>query len=422
MSAQDRAGRGRPETAPEPSGGAGVRHVVFACRSTSQAGGITTVVDELAAEFVRRGLTVSYLSIHPPAGEPRVPGPVFEVDRLRHWTADHPLAADYPGPLGAKLAVKTALTPLWRRWRIRRLRRYLARLGRDTAIIFANPDMLTCLSEAGYVRPEADAPFLVAHVHTSPEGLERMGWDVPFPALDVVDAVVALHPSYMQPIADTQGVPVGAIPNPSGTVPAAAPREDADGRRRIVSFGRLSAEKRVDLTIRAFDALAADVPDVVLEVWAPGTRRSPWPAWPTRRLTGTASASAAGPTTQRPCSLARRFTSWSPTSRASQCPQSRRCAAASRLLAGQCPPDCRTSFINVVSHSPAPIPPRSRTPSRPSWTARTGSPGWSRPAGASARTSSPRSSRTCGSTSSPRATSPPSTTPAPARQPRHLER
>ncbi|MFL0399014.1 glycosyltransferase family 4 protein [Micrococcus luteus] len=270
MSAQDRAGRGRPETAPEPSGGAGVRHVVFACRSTSQAGGITTVVDELAAEFVRRGLTVSYLSIHPPAGEPRVPGPVFEVDRLRHWTADHPLAADYPGPLGAKLAVKTALTPLWRRWRIRRLRRYLARLGRDTAIIFANPDMLTCLSEAGYVRPEADAPFLVAHVHTSPEGLERMGWDVPFPALDVVDAVVALHPSYMQPIADTQGVPVGAIPNPSGTVPAAAPREDADGRRRIVSFGRLSAEKRVDLTIRAFDALAADVPDVVLEVWGTG--------------------------------------------------------------------------------------------------------------------------------------------------------
>ena len=50
MSAQYRAGRGRPETVPEPSGGAGVRHVVFACRCTSQAGGITTVVDELAAE------------------------------------------------------------------------------------------------------------------------------------------------------------------------------------------------------------------------------------------------------------------------------------------------------------------------------------------------------------------------------------
>lgn len=272
MSAQYRAGRGRPETAPEPSGGAGVRHVVFACRCTSQAGGITTVVDELAAEFVRRGLTVSYLSIHPPAKEPRVPGPVFEVDRLRHWTGDHPLAADYPGPLGAKLAVKTALTPLWRRWRIRRLRRYLARLGRDTAIIFANPDMLSCLSEAGYVRPEADAPFLVAHVHTSPEGLEQLGWDVPFPALDVVDAVVALHPSYMQPIADTQGVPVGAIANPSSTVPAAAPRTDADGRRRIVSFSRLSSEKRVDLAIRAFDALAADVPDVVLEVWGTGNQ------------------------------------------------------------------------------------------------------------------------------------------------------
>lgn len=272
MSAQDRAGRGRPETAPEPSGGAGVRHVVFACRCTSQAGGITTVVDELAAEFVRRGLTVSYLSIHPPAGEPRVPGPVFEVDRLRHWTADHPLAADYPGPLGAKLAVKTALTPLWRRWRIRRLRRYLARLGGDTAIIFANPDMLACLSEAGYVRPEADAPFLVAHVHTSPEGLERLGWDVPFPALDVVDAVVALHPSYMQPIADTQGVPVGAIANPSSTLPAAAPRVEADGRRRIVSFSRLSSEKRVDLAIRAFDALAADVPDIVLEIWGTGNQ------------------------------------------------------------------------------------------------------------------------------------------------------
>ncbi|MCV7535269.1 glycosyltransferase [Micrococcus luteus] len=270
MSAQDRAGRGRPETVPEPSGGEGVRHVVFACRSTALAGGITTVVDELATEFVRRGLTVSYLSIHPPAGEPRVPGPVFEVDRFRHWTADHPLAADHPGPLGAKLAVKTVLTPLWRRWRSRRLRRHLARFGGDTAIVFANPDTLTCLSEASHVRPEADAPFLVAHVHTSPEGLERMGWDVPFPALDVVDAVVALHPSYMQPIADTQGVPVGAIPNPSGTVPAAAPREDADGRRRIVSFGRLSAEKRVDLTIRAFDALAADVPDVVLEVWGTG--------------------------------------------------------------------------------------------------------------------------------------------------------
>lgn len=272
MSAQDRAGRGRPETVPEPSDGASVRHVVFACRSTALAGGITTVVDELVAEFVRRGLTVSYLSIHPPSGAPRVPGPVFEVDRFRHWTADHPLAADHPGPLGAKLAVKTVLTPLWRRWRSRRLRRHLARFGGDTAIVFANPDTLTCLSEASHVRPEADAPFLVAHVHTSPEGLEQMGWDVPFPALDVVDAVVALHPSYMQPIADTQGVPVGAIPNPSGTVPAAAPREDADGRRRIVSFGRLSAEKRVDLAIRAFDALAADVPDIVLEIWGTGNQ------------------------------------------------------------------------------------------------------------------------------------------------------
>ena len=52
MSAQDRAGRGRPETVPEPSGGEGVRHVVFACRSTALAGGITTVVDELAMDRV----------------------------------------------------------------------------------------------------------------------------------------------------------------------------------------------------------------------------------------------------------------------------------------------------------------------------------------------------------------------------------
>ena len=86
-------------------------------------------------------------------------------------------------------------------------------------------------------------------------------------------AVVASH----QAIADwlaQRGAPAVAIPNPIVPPPPFHVEKDPD-RRHLVTLGRLSAEKRIALLVRAFARLAPDFPQWDFEIYGTGPLHAP---------------------------------------------------------------------------------------------------------------------------------------------------
>ena len=245
-----------------------VEHVIFASRSIGLRGGIRTVIDELAEEFTRRGLTVSYLSVLPPADQLRVHGPIFELNRFRSWTSDHPLASEFPGPFGLKLAAKRLLRHPWSSLRSSRARRYLKRQNSKTCIIGANPDVFEALRGAAGDLSRYPA-LRVLHIHGDPRGLQVLGYHDLEECTGDVDAVVALSPSYADTWEASSKAPILSISNPS-TVPRAEIASNPTHPRRLLSFSRLAHEKRLDLVIDAFDIVAGTFSDCTLEIWGDG--------------------------------------------------------------------------------------------------------------------------------------------------------
>ncbi|MDU0348247.1 glycosyltransferase, partial [Actinomyces sp. MRS3W] len=248
-----------------------IERVVFSVDNLGNLGGVQTAVDELASELSARGFEVSYMTLSPQVAVPRVPGSVFEVDLHKSWTSLHPQAAAFPGPLGARLALKTLLSRPWRLWRDARLRRYVHSLGPGTAIVFAQMPTLGLLVDAGYEKRAGD-PLIIAQVHTSPEGARLWGSEETIRrAAPHLDALLALDPDDAQEFADLTGAPVGAIANPSSVVrPGGLERSHPP---ELCYVGRLSDEKRVDLLIRGFDIASCSHPGWRLVIHGDGVER-----------------------------------------------------------------------------------------------------------------------------------------------------
>jgi glycosyltransferase involved in cell wall biosynthesis len=85
-------------------------------------------------------------------------------------------------------------------------------------------------------------------------------------------AVVAPHEAIARWFAQRDAHAV-AIANPL-VAPQAIPRGEGGRRRRLVTLTRLSPEKRVELLVGAFAAIAADHPEWDLDIWGNGPGRA----------------------------------------------------------------------------------------------------------------------------------------------------
>jgi GalNAc-alpha-(1->4)-GalNAc-alpha-(1->3)-diNAcBac-PP-undecaprenol alpha-1,4-N-acetyl-D-galactosaminyltransferase len=115
---------------------------------------------------------------------------------------------------------------------------------------------------------------VIAYEHTDLNQIYLPRWQAARQALyRGAAAVVASHAASADWLARS-GARAYAIPNPL-VGPPPVKLEQKDERRRIVSLGRLSPEKRPALMVRAFASIAADFPTWDLEVYGVGPLREP---------------------------------------------------------------------------------------------------------------------------------------------------
>lgn len=250
-----------------------VDRIVFFSAAIGDPGGITTATNSLAAGFRSRGLSVSYMTLHPQSGPVAVPGDMFEVDLYRKYTADHPAARRYPGPLGVKYAVKRLLARPWRSLRRRRLRRYVKALPSRTAMIvtdiYCHALLWECCGDLLSSRFPS-RPLIVLQTHTSVDGwgtivgIDQVDWSV-----GKADIVTALSSGMAEQFAERYRVPVAAVQNPL-RIPVRENVGDEGRQDRIVVLSRFSPEKRLPLLVRAFAEVAGEVPSWSLDIYGSG--------------------------------------------------------------------------------------------------------------------------------------------------------
>jgi glycosyltransferase involved in cell wall biosynthesis len=247
-----------------------IRRVLFSVDDLGNLGGVQTVVDALATEFHERGMDIGYITLSPVVRPPSVDGPVFVINKSREHTGDHPHAKMYAGPLGSKYLAKRALTRPWRLWRNWRYRRFVERLGSETAIIFTQPGSVDLLFQTGYRRAGSmNGPLIISQLHTSFKGMKA--WQLEQMMGRVIansDAFLALCDADAQEFSKCFGRPVGVMTNPSRmqVVPGVARAFPLE----LIYAGRLSGEKRVEMIIKAFDIAADQVADWRLVIFGDG--------------------------------------------------------------------------------------------------------------------------------------------------------
>jgi GalNAc-alpha-(1->4)-GalNAc-alpha-(1->3)-diNAcBac-PP-undecaprenol alpha-1,4-N-acetyl-D-galactosaminyltransferase len=111
---------------------------------------------------------------------------------------------------------------------------------------------------------------VVACEHTDPARVSLGAWDRARGALySRARAVVASHDATTSWLT-RRGVAACTIPN-ALVPPSVEPRRN--GRKRLVTLGRLAPEKRVDMLIRAFERIAHDLPEWDLDIYGEGPLR-----------------------------------------------------------------------------------------------------------------------------------------------------
>jgi GalNAc-alpha-(1->4)-GalNAc-alpha-(1->3)-diNAcBac-PP-undecaprenol alpha-1,4-N-acetyl-D-galactosaminyltransferase len=141
------------------------------------------------------------------------------------------------------------------------------------AILETSPDLVVSHIDMTNVRVlaamhETDVP-IIACEHTDLNQISLGRWQRARRALyRQANAVVAPHASIAEWLRQG-GATAYAIPNP--LVPPFPTQFDRNGkRRRIVTLGRLSEEKRPALLVRAFASIAGDFPEWDLEIYGMG--------------------------------------------------------------------------------------------------------------------------------------------------------
>jgi glycosyltransferase involved in cell wall biosynthesis len=113
---------------------------------------------------------------------------------------------------------------------------------------------------------------LVACEHTDPSRVSLGAWQAARERLyRRASAVVASHDATVDWLA-ARGIASQRIANPLVTPPAAR-RPSVNGRRLLVSLGRLSPEKRVEMIVRAFARIAGRFPEWDLDIYGDGPLR-----------------------------------------------------------------------------------------------------------------------------------------------------
>lgn len=244
----------------------------FGVMDLGNLGGISSVVETLAAEFTDRGHVVGYITVNPAVRAPGVKGAVFHVNRFEKHTSLHPHAYLYPGPFGTKLAIKRLLSRPWRFWRDRRFQRFFERLPSGDCVIFAEPGVSQLLFRTGYLTHTGRRPVTIGQAHSSLEGMLNWGLDDAIrETIELVDHFVVLSDTDIADFETHFQHNVIAIPNPCAIVPTVNAQES--DLNELVYLGRLSGEKRVDVLCDAFDMVARDVPGWRLNLYGDGVDR-----------------------------------------------------------------------------------------------------------------------------------------------------
>ncbi|QXT62947.1 glycosyltransferase [Tessaracoccus palaemonis] len=244
-----------------------VDRVIFTQSSVGQLGGIDSVNGVLARQFQARGVQIAYVSGNPPAGRPEIDGDVFVCRPLLSWTADHPLAAQYPGRMGIRLLIKRLLTPVIRIVHRARVGLFLQRLGPGDVVLLSSPGVVDALRLGPQAATKA---YLVAHGHTSFEGYRLYGWlESQRRQMQFLDHLVVLTREDARRLSEALDVEVGCVANPSDVVPVPGVVRE----KTVVSVSRLSSEKRIDTAIRAFDLAADEVPGWRFQIYGDGVER-----------------------------------------------------------------------------------------------------------------------------------------------------
>lgn len=249
------------------------KRVIFAMNDLGNLGGIQTVIDSLAQEFSARGLEVEYLTLNPPAGDPRIAGRVFVLNKGRSLTSDHPLAQEYRGPFGIKYILKQVLKLPWIIYRSIRTRLYFETLNSTDAVIFTQPDAGELMLKSGF-RPtkKPKSPFTITQFHSSPAGLKAWSREKMLGQLiSQTHTFLALCHDDALEFCSLFNTPVGVMSNPSSiSGPTDSPRATPP---RLTYVGRLVPEKRIGMAIQAFDVASQKIPDWEFHLYGDGISR-----------------------------------------------------------------------------------------------------------------------------------------------------
>lgn len=234
-------------------------------------GGAERVCVNLANCWVERGHHVTILTVH------HTPTPAYAIDpRVQRRSLDWPRLPRHE-EMNA-IAIKPILRGLQQAGCARQLTQDLAFFALLRHRILAQkPDVVVSHMDVTNLRVlvamyETNVP-VIACEHTDATRVS-IGWwqSVRAALLPRARFVVTPHAASAGWLSK-YGVKVVMIPNP--LIPPSEVYVERNGhRRRLVSLSRLSADKRPDLSIRAFASIAGDFPDWDFEIYGDGPMRT----------------------------------------------------------------------------------------------------------------------------------------------------
>ncbi len=236
-----------------------IKRVVFAAVRVPEMSGGSTYVETMSEALAAEGVDVRHVSLLPGTRPERFPTTVvYRRERLHAG----PVLRGGGSPLRRLWAVPLVVFKrIDRRRSLRRYRRAIESLGSDSVVIFTHVKTKAVLRESGY-RRRPGGPVLIGQHHSTFASLDHETWlREAIPAeYDDLDVFTALTDRDAEDFQRLLAVPCFGIGNP---LPAGI--QPGDDRPPVaVAFARFSAEKQLDVMIRAF-AQATSTP--ALDHW-----------------------------------------------------------------------------------------------------------------------------------------------------------
>ena len=221
-------------------------------------GGRETAVRNLADALRRIGVVVEIVSVFPGEDGGDYPSRiVFSNEQLYRRPVARQSGRRVTGTITRLPRVVAKRVRI--RSERRRFRRWIERLHDDTVVIFTDPLGRQVLRESGYRRPAMHSPIFIGQHHMAFDSLASLPGDaagIVAREFSDADGYVALSKEDAASFTTLLGIACICIPNSYGesiTVPGRIESLE----RRAVALVRYSAEKRIDMMIRAFSSATA---------------------------------------------------------------------------------------------------------------------------------------------------------------------